>query len=113
MTRGKGVTIHRSNCSNIPITKDKHRFIDVEWEVNSNTSFLVRLKITFEDRKHLLKNLTESTSYMNINIKSVDIKAADGLAVCFMVIEIKDIKQLTKLKNAIIKAVNPINIERI
>ena len=53
------------------------------------------------------------TSSMNINIKSVDIKAADGLAVCFMVIEIKDIKQLTKLKNAIIKAVNPINIERI
>ena len=113
VTRGKGVTIHRSNCSNIPITKDKHRFIDVEWEVNRNTSFLVRLKITFEDRKHLLKNLTESTSYMNINIKSVDIKALDGLAVCFMVIEIKDIKQLTKLKNAIVKAVNPINIERI
>jgi len=113
VTRGKGVTIHRSNCSNIPITKDKHRFIDVEWEVNRNTSFLVRLKIIFEDRKHLLKNLTESTSYMNINIKSVDIKALDGLATCFMVVEIKDIKQLTKLKSAIVKAVNPTNIERI
>ena len=50
---------------------------------------------------------------MNINIKSVDIKAMDGLATCYMVIEIRDIRQLTKLKNTIIKAVNPTNIERI
>ena len=56
ITRGKGVTIHRSNCVNVPITKEKERFIDVEWEVNRDSSFLVRLKIVFEDRKHLLKN---------------------------------------------------------
>ena len=29
ITRGKGVTIHRSNCTNVPITKEKERFIDV------------------------------------------------------------------------------------
>ena len=74
---------------------------------------MVRLKIIFEDRKHLLKNLTESTSLMDINIKSVDIKEKDGMAVCFMVIEVKDSKQLTKLKNVIIKAVQPQSIERV
>ena len=113
VTRGKGVTIHRSNCTNVPISKEKERFIDVEWEVNRESSFLVRLKIVFEDRKHLLKNLTESTSLMDINIKSVDIKEKDGMAVCYMVIEVKDSKQLTKLKNTIIKAVQPQSIERI
>jgi len=112
VTRGKGVTIHRNNCPNIPITKETERFIDVQWEVNRESSFLVRLKISFEDRKHLLKNLTESTSYMDINIKSVDIKAEDGLAVCYMVIEVNDSKQLKKVKNSIIKAVNPISIQR-
>ena len=50
---------------------------------------------------------------MDINIKSVDIKAIDGMAICYMVIEVSDIKQLTKLKNTIIKAVNPQTIERI
>ena len=74
ITRGKGVTIHRNNCTNIPITKGKERFIDVEWDVHRESSFLVRLKIVFEDRKHLLKDLTESTSSMNINIKSVDLE---------------------------------------
>ena len=113
VTRGKGVTIHRNNCTNVPVSKEKERFIDVEWEVNRESSFLVRLKIVFEDRKHLLKNLTESTSLMDINIKSVDIKEKDGMAICFMVIEVKDSNQLTKLKNTIIKAVHPQSIERI
>ena len=95
------------------MTKVKDRFIDVEWEVTREASFLVRLKIIFEDRKHLLKNLTESTSLMDINIKSVDIKELDGMAICYMVIEVKDIKQLQKLKNTIIKAVQPQSIERV
>ena len=71
------------------------------------------MKIEIEDRKHLLKDLTESTSSMNINIKSVDISAEDGIAICLLIIEITDIKQLNRLKNRIIKNINPISIERI
>jgi len=113
ITRGKGVTIHRNNCKNVKFEKIKDRFIEVEWEVNKESSYLVRLKITFEDRKHLLKDLTESTSYLDINIKSVDIKAVDGLAVCLMIVEVSNSKQLKKLKNAIEKAVNPMSLERV
>ena len=69
VTKGKGVTIHRTNCKNAPIDKLKNRYIEVEWDFARNSSFLVRLKIKIEDRKHLLKDLTESTSSMNINIK--------------------------------------------
>ena len=61
----------------------------------------------------MLNNLTESTSLMDINIKSVDIKEKDSMVVCFMVIEVNDSKQLSKLKNAIIKAVQPQSIERV
>ena len=113
ITKGRGVTIHRVGCTNIPLTKFQERFIDVEWEFAKNSSFLVRMKIEIEDRKHLLKDLTESTSSMNINIKSVDISAEDGIAVCLLIIEIVDIKQLNRLKNRIIKNVSPISIERI
>ena len=113
ITRGKGVTIHRNTCTNIKFEKMKDRFIDVEWQVNQDTSFLLRLKITFEDRKHLLKDLTESTSSLNMNIKSVDIKATDGFAVCLMIVEIKNNKELKNLKKAIQKHVNPISIERV
>ena len=85
----------------------------MEWDFAKNSPFLVRMKIDIEDRKHLLKDLTESTSSMNINIKSVDISAADGIATCLLIIEIVDIKQLNNLKNRIVKNINPISIERV
>jgi GTP pyrophosphokinase len=113
VTNGKGVTIHRTNCKNAPIEKFKNRFIEVEWDFARNSSFLVRLKIDIEDRKHLLKDLTESTSSMNINIKSVDINASDGIATCLMIIEIYDIKELNRLKKRIFKNISPINFRRV
>ena len=112
ITKGRGVTVHRIGCNNIPLS-DKNRLIEVEWDFAKNSSFLVRMKIDIEDRKHLLKDLTESTSSMNINIKSVDISAADGIATCLLIIEIIDIKQLNNLKNRIVKNINPISIERV
>ena len=113
VTKGKGVTIHRTNCKNAPIDKLKNRYIEVEWDFARNSSFLVRLKIKIEDRKHLLKDLTESTSSMNINIKSVDISASDGIATCLMIIEIYDIKELNRLKKRIYKNINPIDFKRV
>ena len=73
---------------------------------------LVRLKIVFEDRKDLLKDLTESTSSLKINIKSVDISAHDGLATCLMILEVKNIKELNVLQQKIINTINPIKLER-
>ena len=113
ITRGKGVTVHRVNCKNLPMRQDRDRFIDVEWDLKGSSMFLVRLKIIFEDRKNLLKDLTESTSSLSINIKSVDISAADGLATCLLIIEVKNIKELELLQQKIINSINPIKIERI
>jgi GTP pyrophosphokinase len=113
ITRGKGVTVHRVNCKNLPIKQNRDRIIDVEWDLSSSDAFLVRLKIVFEDRKDLLKDLTESTSSLNINIKSVDISALDGLATCLMIIEVENITELETLQKKIINSINPIKIERI
>ena len=113
ITRGKGVTVHRVNCKNLPIRQNRDRFIDVEWDLKGSSMFLVRLKIIFEDRKDLLKDLTESTSSLNINIKSVDISASDGLATCLLIIEVKNIKELEMLQQKVINSINPIKIERI
>ena len=112
ITKGKGVSVHRINCSNVPIKQSRDRFIDVEWDLKGTNMFLVRLKIVFEDRKDLLKDLTESTSSLKINIKSVDISAHDGLATCLMILEVKNIKELNVLQQKIINTINPIKLER-
>ena len=51
----------------------------------------------FEDRKNLLKDLTDATSALNIYIKSIDMKAEDTVATCYLIIEISGTNQLDRL----------------
>ena len=60
VTRGRGVTIHRNSCNNLPVLDNEDRFIHVEWNVGRNQQFLVQLKVVGEDRKHFLNNITET-----------------------------------------------------
>ena len=87
--------------------------ITVEWDFAGINPFLVRLKIIFEDRKDLLKDLTELTSSLSINIKSVDISAHEGVATCLLVLEVLHLKELTQLKQKIISSIGPSKIERV
>ena len=113
ITRGRGVSIHRTGCNNIPFMEGEDRFIFVEWDVSSSSSFIVRMKIIFEDRKQLLKDITESVSTLNINITSIDMKANEGIATCIMILEVRDTRQLDRLTARIQKIPNLIEIERI
>ena len=112
ITRGRGVTIHRGSCKNLPFMEGEDRFIFVEWDVKSGTSFIVRIKILLEDRKQLLKDITECISALNINITSIDMKATEGIATCVIIMEVRDIHQLDRLTNRIQKIPNFISIER-
>ena len=112
LTKGSGVTIHRSACKSITHFKDQNRFVSVDWNISSNKSFIVRLKMIFEDRKNLLNDLTEATSKLNIYIKSIDMKAEDSVATCLLVIEISNRKQLETLINKMREVQNIEFIER-
>ena len=112
ITRGRGVTIHRSSCSNLPFMEGEDRFIFVEWDVKAKNTFIVRLKIMLEDRKKLLKDITECISTLNINITSIDMKGSEGIATCMIILEVRDTRQLERLFTQIQKIPNFISTER-
>ena len=60
---------------------------------------MVRLKIEGEDRKNLAKDIIECTSNLNMNISSVNMIGDSGLARCMIIVQVRDIKQLNRLKN--------------
>ena len=101
ITRGRGVTVHRDNCSNIPASSNLDRLLSVEWNVGKKDAFVVRLKIIGEDRKHFLKDITESISGLNINLSSVDIRAKEGIATGLFLLQIRDTRQLDRITNKI------------
>ena len=112
ITRGKGVTVHRNNCSNMPVLKNEDRFIDVNWDSASDISFMVRLNITATDRKHLLKDISERVSLLNIYIQSIDMRANEGFANCTLIVQVRDTRQLDRLFRKIKGLPNIISINR-
>jgi len=113
VTRGRGVTIHRNSCNNLPVLKNEDRFIHVDWNVGKNQQFLVQLKLVGEDRKHFLNNITNEFSKHNININSIEAKSEEGLATINLIIEVRDRRQLKRIQNKIRNIKNLIYIKRV
>ncbi len=100
VTRGRGITVHRVTCANLPlIGGDQDRYVEVEWDADKRRGFVVQLKIVAEDRRHFLKDVTESISKLNTNIVSVDLTVEEGILTLFMAIEVDGIRKLERIRN--------------
>jgi GTP pyrophosphokinase len=59
VTRGRGVTIHRSDCSNVLSVKDVERLIDVSWGgVQDAQRYVVPVEVVSYDREALIRDIT-------------------------------------------------------
>ena len=73
---------------------------------------MVRLNITASDRKHLLKDISEKVSLLNIYIQSIDMSAHDGFATCILIVQVRDTRQLDRLLRKLKQLANIISIKR-
>ena len=113
ITRGRGVTVHMSSCSSLPLLgEESDRLVPVEWEVARNDIFNVRIKVVGQDRKGLLKDLTESISKLNINLTSVDIKVKEAVATAIFILQVNNLKQLDRVVRIMSKIKNIDSVER-
>ena len=113
ITRGRGMTVHRSSCKSLPLLKEQSdRLVPVEWEVARTDLFNVHLKVTGQDRKGLVKDMTESISKLNINMTSVDIKVKDTVAVAELIIQVSNLKQLDRVVRYVSKIKNIDEVRR-
>ncbi|MFQ6611777.1 MAG: RelA/SpoT family protein [Fidelibacterota bacterium] len=113
ITRGRGITVHRASCPSLPLlSEESDRLIPVEWEVDRHDLFNVQLKVVGQDRKGLLKDLTETISSQNINITSVDVKVAETVVSAYFIIQVNNIKQLDRLVRKLTKIASIDHVER-
>jgi guanosine-3',5'-bis(diphosphate) 3'-pyrophosphohydrolase len=94
ITRGKGITVHRTDCKNLKAIKDYvNRKISVEWEEKSTKVYSV--DIVSKDRSGLLMEITTAIANTNANIVELHMKAGqDGLVKAVFRIQIKSSYQL-------------------
>ncbi len=115
ITRGRGVTIHRSDCENFEKSEDaRNRFIEVAWATDTEASYLTHVQIISSDRKGLLTDITmlmheQSMMMTGINAK-IDKK---GIAIVNLSIEISDIEELNKLMRKLKAMEEVIEVKRV
>ena len=113
ITRGRGITVHRSSCKSLPLlNEESDRLMPVEWDSARSDIFNVRLKVESLDRKGMLKEITEVISGADINITSVDMKVKDVLSTGYFVVQVNNLKQLDRIINKVSKITGVDGVER-
>jgi len=72
VTRGRGVSVHRTDCTNAVslASSDEDRLIEVEWDRDTTGIFAATVEIKALDRSHLLADVTRVLSEHHLNILS-------------------------------------------
>ena len=82
VTRGRGLSIHRTDCVNmIHLTEsERARLIDAEWESEvaeeTGGQYLAEIKMYAEDRQGLLMEITKIFTEAKIDVKSMNIRTS-------------------------------------
>ncbi|WP_068255968.1 RelA/SpoT family protein [Janibacter corallicola] len=92
ITRGEGVSVHRTDCPNAEsLRKESERIIDVEWAPSSSSLFLVQIQVESLDRSGLLSEVTRVLSESGVNILSAAVHTSrDRVAVLRFSFEMGD-----------------------
>ncbi|HWR19248.1 MAG TPA: bifunctional (p)ppGpp synthetase/guanosine-3',5'-bis(diphosphate) 3'-pyrophosphohydrolase [Clostridia bacterium] len=75
VTRGRGVSIHREDCTNVAeLMADEGRIIDVEWAQDAKSSYTASIQIIANERPGLLMDISQLLVNLNISIKAMTAK---------------------------------------
>ncbi len=113
VSRGRGIIIHKSDCSNIPaLLKENERLLDVDWDVDRNQQFLAQIKIMGQERKNFLKDIIEVISLTNTNIITIDGNVDDTIIHVSLVIQVGNLNHLTRIISKLHSVQGIISVER-
>lgn len=103
VTRGGGVSVHRTDCTNADSLRDHaERIIEVKWAPSPSSVFLVAIQVEALDRHRLLSDVTKVLADEKVNILSASVTTSrDRVAISRFTFEMGDPKHLGHLLNVV------------
>jgi GTP pyrophosphokinase len=111
ITRGRGATIHRQDCPNILRRKDTERLLQVAWGKVERT-FPVHITVKAYDRQGLMGDISTLLQNEGVNIADVSVNYNRTVADLKLVIEIRDLAQLSRVLTRIESLPNVLEAQR-
>jgi len=115
ITKGKGVSVHRSDCKSLKslISRDQARIIEVQWGKPGLQKFAVRIRITAYDRNGLLRDLTGVLASDDLPIHALHTQVNDGVAEITVATEVVNYEELAHLLGRLSGIPNLIDARRV
>lgn len=107
ITRGRGATIHRRDCTNMLNINDKERLVEVSWGSPART-FPVPVEIKAYDRDGLTKDIANVLSNNNISLSElrVDVDHSRGEAMFNLVLGVRNVSELRRILDLLVRINN-------
>ncbi|REK75961.1 RelA/SpoT family protein [Paenibacillus paeoniae] len=117
ITRGRGVSVHRMDCLNIPFGMDgeeAERVIEVEWEESVEANYSVDIEITGHDRRGLLNDVLHAVSESKTNISAVTGRSVKNkMGLIHMTVLIRNVDHLSSVVEKIKRVQDIYSVHRI
>lgn len=115
VTRGAGVSVHRTDCLNVEaLRRQPERIVDVVWSHTSSQLFLVQIQVEALDRSRLLSDVTRVLSDHHVNILSATVSTSrDRVALSRFVFEMAEPSHLASVLSAVRKVEGVFDVYRI
>lgn len=102
VTRGKGVSVHRADCSNLRnmVTRSGDRVIEVEWGGKTGgdgSVYPVDVAVEANDRQGLLRDISEVFAKEKMNVIGVQTQSIRGIAWMTFTVEVSDSGRLNRV----------------
>jgi GTP pyrophosphokinase len=102
VTRGKGVSVHRKDCTNLAemIARNGERLIEVEWglkQAAGSSVYPVDVAVQAQDRQGLLRDISEVFTKEKMNVIGVQTQSIKGTAWMTFTVEVADSGRLHKV----------------
>ena len=118
ITRGRGISIHRTDCANVLNMSelDRSRLIEAEWQVSeeeTNQTYTTEINIYADNRKGLLADVSKIFLELDIDINTINVSNNKKVrATLSMSFDITGVSQLNRIISKIRSVEGVIDIER-
>jgi len=112
ITRGRGATIHRQDCPNVLRIKDRERLVRVSWG-EPKTTYPIPIRLKAYDRDGLMKDVSTLIADEGVNMPSVKVETHHNFAVFDLILEVRDIVQLSRLLDRLENLPNVLEAQRV
>ncbi|MDK0707924.1 bifunctional (p)ppGpp synthetase/guanosine-3',5'-bis(diphosphate) 3'-pyrophosphohydrolase [Clostridium perfringens] len=116
ITKGRGVSVHRKDCSNFKaiVEKQREKVVDVSWGTEKGAAYVAELEVKAEDRMCLLSDVMLVITDSNLSLLSLNAKSGkNGVANINIQVKIDNIEQLKDLMKKIRRLQGILDVYRV